>query len=193
MSQQINHVIKEQAILLEVGDLLSRLRREKQWRQKNVSEKLGIGRQALWKLENGKKAKIDLVRLAQIVNFYGEELIITTSNQNKQSLTTTYAEDKVLIAFAEGRIEDAEEGLEELKNWVYPFYRIEAKCKRDMAIAISLHFKGESSRSYTLMNDLVMGLATLKYSKEVDHFVEIYSRLISEGKVATSEGKEGEE
>lgn len=193
MSQQINHVIKEQAILLEVGDLLSRLRREKQWRQKEVSEELGLGRQALWKLENGKKAKIDLVRLAQLVNFYGEELIITTSNQNKRSLTNTYAEDEVLIAFAEGRIEEAEEGLEELKNWVYPFYRIEAKCKRDMALAISQYFKGAVSRSYTLMNDIVMGLATLKYPKEVDHFVEIYSRVTREGEIAVNEGKKGEE
>lgn len=184
MNQSTELIIRKQEIVLEVADLLRNLRRDKKLKQKFVAEQVGVKRQVLSKLENGQREQVDLVQLAEIVNTYGEELIVTTGSQSKESLINTEEEDLVLIAFSEGRIEEAEDLLEPLRHWHYPFHRIEARCKRDMAIAISYHFKGAVSRSYTLMNDIVMGLALLKCKDETLHLIEIYQRITKEGEEA---------
>lgn len=182
MSQPIKSVISRQSIVLEVADLLKTLRLEKDLQQADLMDRFSaLNRQTISRIENGRRATIDLGQLAEIVNACGEQLVIGTTYDNKKTLINSTKEDKVLSAFAEGRIEEADVLLEELRQWQYPAHQVTAKCKRNMAVHISNHFKGQTGQSHLLMNGIAMGLSMIDCDKEAQHFIEMYHRIINEG------------
>jgi len=66
--------------LLDLGERIRTLRKQKGLTQAELAEKAGISRATLSKLENGLIAQISVVTLAEILNALGYELDIIPIN-----------------------------------------------------------------------------------------------------------------
>jgi len=66
--------------LLELGETVRRLRKERRLSQQMLAEQAGISRATLSKLENGRIAHISVVTLNDILNRLGYELDIKALN-----------------------------------------------------------------------------------------------------------------
>ena len=66
--------------LLELGETVKRLRKERNMTQEVLAKKAGISRATLSKLENGQIAQISVVTLNDILNHLGYELDIKAMN-----------------------------------------------------------------------------------------------------------------
>ena len=66
--------------LLDLGERIRTLRKERGMTQAELAEKSGISRATLSKLENGLIAQISVVTLAEILNALGYEIDITPLN-----------------------------------------------------------------------------------------------------------------
>lgn len=66
--------------LLELGETVKRLRKERGMTQEVLAKKSGISRATLSKLENGQIAHISVVTLNEILNHLGYELDIKAMN-----------------------------------------------------------------------------------------------------------------
>lgn len=66
--------------LLELGETVKRLRKERGMTQEALAKKAGISRATLSKLENGQIAQISVVTLNDILNHLGYELDIKAMN-----------------------------------------------------------------------------------------------------------------
>ncbi len=66
--------------LLELGDTIRRIRKERGLSQENLARKAHISRATLSKLENGNIAHISIVTLNDVLNHLGYELDIKASN-----------------------------------------------------------------------------------------------------------------
>ena len=66
--------------LLELGEMVKRLRKERGMTQEALAKKAGISRATLSKLENGQIAQISVVTLNDILNHLGYEIDIKAMN-----------------------------------------------------------------------------------------------------------------
>lgn len=66
--------------LLELGDSIKRLRKEKSLTQEQLASMVGISRATLSKLENGQIAQVSIVVLNDILNHLGYEIDIKPLN-----------------------------------------------------------------------------------------------------------------
>lgn len=66
--------------LLELGETVKRLRKNRQMTQEVLAKKVGISRATLSKLENGEIAHVSIVVLNDILNHLGYELDIKPLN-----------------------------------------------------------------------------------------------------------------
>ena len=66
--------------LLELGESIKKLRKEKNLTQEELATQVGISRVTLSKLENGYIASISIVTLNDILNHLGYQLDITPLN-----------------------------------------------------------------------------------------------------------------
>ena len=66
--------------LLELGDTVKKLRKERGITQEMLAKKVNISRATLSKLENGKIAQVSIVTLNDILNHLGYELDMKVSN-----------------------------------------------------------------------------------------------------------------
>jgi len=66
--------------LLELGEIVRRLRKEKSITQEQLAKMASISRATLSKLENGNIAQVSIVTLNDILNHLGYELDIKASN-----------------------------------------------------------------------------------------------------------------
>ncbi len=66
--------------LLELGNTIKNLRKERGLSQEKLSKEAGISRATLSKLENGNIANISIVTLNDILNHLGYELDIKPTN-----------------------------------------------------------------------------------------------------------------
>ena len=66
--------------LLELGNSVKQLRKERGLTQELLANKAGISRATLSKLENGNIAQVSIVTLNDILNHLGYELDIKPSN-----------------------------------------------------------------------------------------------------------------
>ncbi|WP_457608036.1 helix-turn-helix domain-containing protein [Nitratifractor sp.] len=66
--------------LLELGERIKSLRKERGMTQEALAKRAGISRTTLSKLENGYIAQISVVTLSEILNALGYELDITPLN-----------------------------------------------------------------------------------------------------------------
>jgi len=66
--------------LLELGNSVKKLRKEKKLTQEQLASMAGISRATLSKLENGQIAQVSIVVLNDILNHLGYELDIKPSN-----------------------------------------------------------------------------------------------------------------
>ena len=66
--------------LLELGETIKKLRKEKNITQEDLAKKANISRATLSKLENGNIANVSIVTLNDILNHLGYELDIKASN-----------------------------------------------------------------------------------------------------------------
>lgn len=66
--------------LLELGETVKKLRKERNMTQEALAKKVGISRATLSKLENGQIAQISVVTLNDILNHLGYELDIKAMN-----------------------------------------------------------------------------------------------------------------
>ena len=66
--------------LLELGETVRRLRKEKSITQEQLAKMASISRATLSKLENGNIAQVSIVTLNDILNHLGYELDIKASN-----------------------------------------------------------------------------------------------------------------
>ena len=175
-------LLKQESLQEEVGRMIKEVRTFKKMSQGELCELTQVSRQNLSEIENGRIGQLDLEKVCKLVNACGEQLYVTTSFNNRLQISDrTEREDQVLVAFASGDIEQAEELLKVIRQWRYPPSYITAQCKRHVAIAVSYHFMGMTDRSKLRMSDLVMGLSYLGCDKEADRFIEIYDRTISSG------------
>lgn len=181
-SQRLPYLLKRQSIHLNVAQLIKELRLVKNIKQEELCERAAISRQYLSEIENGHRRQLNLVKVEDIVNACGEQLYLTTSYRNPLQISDqTEREDQVLRAYAEGQIEEADALLAEIYSWRYPAEHIMAKCKRNMAIAISYHFKGLPKHAIGKMNNTVMGLSQIDCGEEDDYFTELFYRIIGTG------------
>ena len=66
--------------LLDLGNNIKKLRKEKNITQENLAKMANISRATLSKLENGNIAQVSIVTLNDILNHIGYELDIKPSN-----------------------------------------------------------------------------------------------------------------
>jgi len=66
--------------LLELGDTVKKLRKERGLTQETLAKKAGISRATLSKLENGYIAQVSIVTLNDILNHLGYELDMKVLN-----------------------------------------------------------------------------------------------------------------
>ena len=66
--------------LLELGDTVKKLRKERGLTQEILAKKAGISRATLSKLENGNIAQVSIVTLNDILNHLGYELDMKVLN-----------------------------------------------------------------------------------------------------------------
>ena len=66
--------------LLELGNSVKKLRKEKKLTQEQLASMAGISRATLSKLENGQIAQVSIVVLNDILNHLGYEIDIKPSN-----------------------------------------------------------------------------------------------------------------
>ena len=66
--------------LLDLGNNIKKLRKEKNITQENLAKMANISRTTLSKLENGNIAQVSIVTLNDILNHIGYELDIKPSN-----------------------------------------------------------------------------------------------------------------
>jgi len=66
--------------ILDIGETVRRLRKERGMTQQDLAQKAHISRATLSKLENGHIAQISIVTLNDILNHLGHELDIRPSN-----------------------------------------------------------------------------------------------------------------
>ena len=66
--------------LLELGDTVKKLRKERGITQEMLAKKVNISRATLSKLENGKIAQVSIVTLNDILNHLGYELDMKVLN-----------------------------------------------------------------------------------------------------------------
>ena len=66
--------------LLELGDTVKKLRKERGITQEMLAQKVNISRATLSKLENGKVAQVSIVTLNDILNHLGYELDMKVLN-----------------------------------------------------------------------------------------------------------------
>ena len=66
--------------LLELGDTVKKLRKERGLTQELLAKKAGISRATLSKLENGNIAQVSIVTLNDILNHLGYELDMRVLN-----------------------------------------------------------------------------------------------------------------
>lgn len=186
--QTLDSLLKQVPLHVEVAQLIKEVRMNKKVSQGDICKGVGMSRQHLSNIENGRLKRVDLEELAAIFGLCGERLFITSSYDNPLQVSDqTEQEDQVLNAYAAGELEKAESLLMAIRRWHYPTEHINAKCKRNTAVAISYHFKGLCHQSQNLMNQLVMGLGLLSCGKEADYFIEIYQRIIEQGEKALME------
>lgn len=190
--------LKQEPLALEIAQLIKGLRQHKNLSQEEICEEVELSRQRLSEIENGHLKRLDLDKVQAIVNACGEQLYVTSSYDNPLQISDqTEQEDQILLAFSEGRIEEAEEGLAQIRYWRYPTTHMVAKCKLHVALAISYHFKQLQDRSQMQMNKLLMGLSLMDCREEADRFDEMYARIIECGEKQVSKQsalrqKEGE-
>ena len=67
-------------ILLELGETIRRLRREKGLTQEETAEKAGISRPTLSRMEQGRFANVSVRALCIILNILGYEIEISAKN-----------------------------------------------------------------------------------------------------------------
>lgn len=180
--KSLSTLMNQTSLNLEVAQLIKGIREQKELSQEEVCEKANISRQYLSEIENGRRARLNLETVAQIVDACGEQLGITSSFKHTLQVSDqTVKEDQILNAFAEGRIEDAEILLAQIRRWRYPTKYVIAKCKRMLAVAISYHFRGVRGHSQEVVSHLVMGLAAIGCGEEAERFIEMYYRIIEQG------------
>ncbi|WP_314065577.1 helix-turn-helix transcriptional regulator [uncultured Vagococcus sp.] len=173
---------REKSIIVSAAQLVKEVRLAKDISQDELCERVDMSRQHLSKIENGHIKKLDLNCLDLLINGCGEKLELQSSYINKLQLShQTEKEDQVLITYSQGRIEVAEELLAEIRRWQYPPEHLRARCKRNMAIAISYYFKGRHSYSQNKMNEIVMGLSLIGCGEEAERFIEMYYRIVKKG------------
>lgn len=190
VEQAFTTLLKQAPLQVEVGQMIQELRSYKKLTQNDISQLTDMPRQTLSELENGRISHLDLEKIRKIVNVCGEQLYITTSFENPLQISDrTEREDAVLIAFASGDIKTAEELLRTIRRWHYPSTHLTAQCKRNIAIAVSYHFKGMETRSKLRMSDLVFGLSYIGCDKEAERFIEMYDRTIDAGEKAMTKKK----
>jgi len=66
--------------LLELGETIRKIRKEKNITQETLASKSSLSRATLSKLENGNIAQVSIVTLNDILNHLGYELDIKSSN-----------------------------------------------------------------------------------------------------------------
>lgn len=180
--QALTHLMKRQAIHLEVAQLIKELRQAKELSQTDLCARVTISRQYLSEIENGHRRQLNLAKIEELIMGCGEQLVITTSYSNPLQVSDqTVREDQVLRAYAEGQTEKAEVLLGAIRSWRYPTEHIVAKCKRNMAIAISYHFREQPKLALGKMNQLIMGLSALDCGEEAEYFTELFYRIIKMG------------
>nr|WP_283808993.1 helix-turn-helix transcriptional regulator [Vagococcus allomyrinae] len=162
--------------------MIKELRLAKRLNQGELSERANVSRQYICEIENGHRRQLNLVKIQDLVNGCGEQLFVTTSYANPLQISDqTEKEDQILRAFAEGKTELAEELLGDIRGWRYPTEHIVAKCKRNMAVAISYHFRGLPNYAHGKMNNLIAGLSYLDCGEEAEYFAEMFYRIIKNG------------
>lgn len=182
--EPIKAIIRRKPIVRDLAWLLKETRVSKGITQEELAIDLGMTRQAYSAIESGRGKRLDIVKVNEIINHCGEQLIMTTTLDNHQSSGNSILEDDLLLDFAEGRISEANAGLKELRYASYPPEKMYAKCKRNLGIAISAYFNQQPSQSHQLMTDVVMGLAQIGCFTEADEIRELYQRVIYEGEAA---------
>ncbi|WP_314068291.1 helix-turn-helix domain-containing protein [uncultured Vagococcus sp.] len=180
--QGLDQLLRRHPVHLEVAQLIKELRQAKGMTQTDLSQKALISRQFLSEIENGRRRQVNLVKVADLINACGESLYVSSSYENPLQISDqTEKEDEILRAFSAGQMELAESLLAEIRNWRYPSEHIMAKCKRNMAIAISYHFRGNSKIAHGKMNNIIMGLSYLECGEEANYLTEIFYRIIKNG------------
>ncbi len=178
----MTQLLKRHPVHLEVAQLIKELRQAKGISQTDLSKKAAISRQFLSEIENGHRRQLNLIKVEKLINACGESLYITSSYENPLQISDqTEKEDQILRAFSLGQTELAESLLAEIRQWRYPSEQLMAKCKRNMAVAISYHFRGNPKFAYGKMNNIVMGLGYLDCGEEAGYLTEIFYRIIKNG------------
>lgn len=186
--EDVAMLLKEEPFRLEVGRMIKEIRMHKGVSQSELCQKADVSRQYVSEMENGQIKRLDLEKVRKVVMACGEQLFITSSFNNPLQISDrTEREDAILTAFANGEVDKAEKLLKVIRRWNYPPSYLTAQCKRNVAIAVSYHFKDMATRSKLRMSDLLMGLSYLGCDKEAEYFIEMYERTIDSGEKSLSE------
>lgn len=178
----ITKLLKGDPLHLKVAQLIKELRLYKNITQEEVCRQANVTRQYLSEIENGHRKQLNLLKIQEIVQSCGEQLYVTTSYDNPLQISDqTAKEDKVLNCFADGKIQEAEDLLSEIRYWRYPTEHMTAKCKRKTAVALSYHFRHMPYQGLAVLNRLVSGLCMIDCREEAEYFIEIYFRIKSLG------------
>lgn len=173
-------VIENKTILIKVARLIRELRQKSNLSQTELANRIGKQRHVVSDIEQGRLKTVNLIRLEKMVMACGAHLVITTTDPKKEVVLDTFQEDQVLLAFADGKIGEAERLLADLRRWQYPVTQVMARCKRDMGMTMSHYFKGLTDRSHSEMNQILMGLSLLGFVNEAHELKELYEHILDQ-------------
>lgn len=156
--------------------LLTEYRKRHNLSQDELAAILGIHRRQVARLES-EKGLVDLKRIEQAFALMDEQLQVRLAPKSAKT-NMLPVEDQILQLFAEGKLDKAEPLLKTIRTWQYPLSQAMSRCKRDMAIALQHHFKGNAARGAAYLNNTIMGLSLARFTKEAEQVMEMYQGII---------------
>lgn len=103
---------------MEIGFKLSKMRKEKNMSQPELSHILGISQTALCEIESGKTKKIDFQLMMRVCEYFDVEVEYFTGKPRKESFGKPYLNDSETLSTAEKLIGQYQNTIDELKNLV---------------------------------------------------------------------------
>lgn len=175
---------RAQEIQLAALRLLNTVRARSSLSQRALSLTTGIHRVRLRQFERGEQTPT-LVELNELLAASGEHLLL--KSEKYRANYREAVEDQILKLYAAGEIQEADRTLKQIRYWSYPLSQIWNRSKRDLAIALSLYFHGHADRAAAYLNNTIMGLALMRFTKEADQLVNMFERVTRKAEQARSD------